>query len=89
MLSGTAEVSVVPHLYDLTADNTGMLWLKTLRGNLVVLGWLFPLPFDGFSTEAGEKGKEGQSRLNRIEDEDADDEERPADFPRNRRASDC
>ena len=77
MLSGTAEVSVVPHLYDLTADHTGMLWLKSLRGNLVVLGWLYPRAIRWVLDRNGVKGKEGESRLNLAEDEEADDEERP------------
>ena len=74
MLSGAAEVSVVPHLYDLTADHTGMLWLKSLRGNLVVLGWLYPRAIRWVLDRNGVKGKEGESRLNRVEDADADDE---------------
>lgn len=77
MLTGTAEVSVVPHLYDLTADNTGMLWLKSLRGNLVVLGWLYPRAIRWVLDRNGVKGKEGESRLNLVEDEDAEDEEHP------------
>ncbi|MBS0206295.1 MAG: ferredoxin family protein [Planctomycetes bacterium] len=81
MLSGAAEVSVVPHLYDLTADNTGMLWLKSLRGNLVVLGWLYPRAIRWVLDRSGVKGKEGQSRLNVVEDENADDEDRPPEEP--------
>lgn len=77
MLSGTAEVSVVPHLYDLTADHTGMLWLKSLRGNLVVLGWLYPRAIRWVLDRNGVKGKEGESRLNLVEDEDQEDEEHP------------
>jgi NAD-dependent dihydropyrimidine dehydrogenase PreA subunit len=79
MLAGTAEVSVVPHLYDLTADNTGMLWLKSLKGNLVVLAWLYPRAIRWVLDRNGVKGKEGQSRLNRVEDDEADDEDRPAE----------
>lgn len=75
MLSGTAEVSVVPHLYDLTADHTGMLWLKSLRGNLVVLGWLYPRAIRWVLDRNGVKGKEGQSRLNTVEDENPDEDE--------------
>ena len=77
MLSGTAEVSVVPHLYDLTSDHTGMLWLKSLRGNLVVLGWLYPRAIRWVLDRNGVKGKEGSSRLNRLEDADADDQDHP------------
>lgn len=76
MLSGTAEVSVVPHLYDLTADHTGMLWLKSLRGNLVVLGWLYPRAIRWVLDRNGVKGKEGQSRLN-VDESQEDDSEIP------------
>ncbi len=84
MLSGTAEVSVVPHLYDLTADHTGMLWLKSLRGNLVVLGWLYPRAIRWVLDRNGVKGKEGESRLNRVEDEDADDDHPPEEAAESR-----
>jgi NAD-dependent dihydropyrimidine dehydrogenase PreA subunit len=75
ILSGKAEVSVVPHLYDLTADHTGMLWLKSLKGDLVVLGWLYPRAIRWVLDRNGVKGKEGESRLNLNEDADADDDE--------------
>jgi NAD-dependent dihydropyrimidine dehydrogenase PreA subunit len=84
MLSGTAEVSVVPHLYDLTADNTGMLWLKSLKGNLVVLAWLYPRAIRWVLDRNGVKGKEGESRLNRVEDEDADDDHPPEEAAESR-----
>ena len=78
MLSGTAEVSVVPHLYDLTSDHTGMLWLKSLKGNLVVLGWLYPRAIRWVLDRNGVKGHVGESRLNVVEsDEAGDDEEAP------------
>jgi NAD-dependent dihydropyrimidine dehydrogenase PreA subunit len=75
MLSGTAEVSVVPHLYDLTSDHTGMLWLKSLKGNLVVLGWLYPRAIRWVLDRNGVKGQVGESRLNVAET--TDDEEDP------------
>jgi hypothetical protein len=81
MLAGTAEVSVVPHLYDLTADHTGMLWLKSLRGNLVVLGWLYPRAIRWVLDRNGVKGKEGESRLNLVEDAEADDEHPEEEAP--------
>jgi NAD-dependent dihydropyrimidine dehydrogenase PreA subunit len=75
MLSGTAEVSVVPHLYDLSADHTGMLWLKSLKGNLVVLGWLYPRAIRWILDRNGVKGLEGESRLNVAESEDEQEDE--------------
>jgi len=80
MLSGAAEVSLIPHLYDLTADHTGMLWLKSLRGPLVVLGWLYPRAIRWVLDRNGVKGKEGESRLNDRDDPDAapeSEEDRP------------
>ncbi|MEK6261934.1 MAG: ferredoxin family protein [Planctomycetota bacterium] len=80
MLSGTAEVSVVPHLYDLTSDHTGMLWLKSLKGNLVVLGWLYPRAIRWILDRNGVKGQVGESLLNVVEtgDEEDDEEQRAA-----------
>ena len=78
MLSGTAEVSIIPHLYDLTSDHTGMLWLKSLRGHLVVLGWLYPRAIRWVLDRSGVKGREGESRLNLL-DEDESDEDVPAE----------
>jgi len=74
ILSGIAEVSVVPHLYDLTSDHTGMMWLKSLKGDLVVLGWLYPRAIRWVLDRNGVKGKAGESRLNKINDEETDDE---------------
>ena len=73
MLSGTAEVSVVPHLYDLTSDHTGMLWLRSLKGNLVVLGWLYPRAIRWVLDRNGVKGKSGESRLNVVESDEEDE----------------
>ena len=80
MLSGMAEVSVVPHLYDLTPDHTGMLWLKSLKGNLVVLGWLYPRAIRWILDRNGVKGQVGESLLNVAEtgDEEDDEEEHAA-----------
>ena len=33
----TVDVSLVPHFYDLSNDHTGMLFLRSIPGNVVVL----------------------------------------------------
>lgn len=82
MLSGTADVSVVPHLYDLTADHNGMLWLKSLKGDLVVLGWLYPRAIRWVLDRNGVKGKEGVSQLNSADEgDDEEAEEQPEEKP--------
>lgn len=35
------DIVVVPHLYDLKADGTGVLALQGVGGPMVVLSWLF------------------------------------------------
>jgi NAD-dependent dihydropyrimidine dehydrogenase PreA subunit len=41
MIENGIDVTIVPNLYDLKPDGTGMLALKKLNGNLVVCSWLF------------------------------------------------
>jgi len=36
------HVVVVPHLYDLTADHPALIALQALRGDFVILSWLYP-----------------------------------------------
>ncbi len=35
------DVTIVPNLYDIKPDSTGMLALRQISGNLVVISWLF------------------------------------------------
>ena len=41
ILESGIDVTVIPNLYDLTPDGTGMLALQGIKGNMVVLSWLF------------------------------------------------
>ena len=80
LLDPQVEVSLVPHLYDLTADHHGMLFLKSVRGNMVVLSWLFPRAARWVLDRNGVKGQVGVSLLKPAADEE-DDEADPADKP--------
>ena len=42
LMDPEVDVSLVPHLYDVSRDHTGMLFLRSLPGDLVVLSWLYP-----------------------------------------------
>ena len=42
MLSGTADVSLIPNLYDLPADHHGFQWLQSVNSDMVILSWLYP-----------------------------------------------
>lgn len=66
------DVSLVPHLYDMSRDHTGMLFLRSVPGDLVVLSWLYPRATRWILDRSDVSGQEGISLL---KDEDADDEE--------------
>src|SRR6266436_8014935 len=36
------DVSIVPYLYDLDAEHTGRLFLESVKGDMVLLAWMFP-----------------------------------------------
>ena len=74
------EVTVVPHLYDLTADGTGMLCLQSISGDMVVLSWLYPRAAHWILDRNQVRGKVGRSLLEpgEEEDEQQDGEQDPA-----------
>lgn len=71
MLEGTAEVSLIPHLYDLPADHHAWLWLKSIGGDIVVLSWLYPRAARWVLDRNAVSGREGISLLPSDEDEEA------------------
>jgi len=69
------EVTVVPHLYDLTPDGTGMLCLQGITGDMVVVSWLFSRGAFWTLDRNGIRGREGKTLLvNEAEEEDDEDE---------------
>lgn len=70
---GNVEVSLVPHLYDLSADHSGMLFLRSIPGDLVVLSWLYPRSARWILDRQGIRGHEGISQLSSLP-EDVDDD---------------
>jgi Pyruvate/2-oxoacid:ferredoxin oxidoreductase delta subunit len=78
------ELSVVPHLYDLHEGHTGLMFLRSVRSNLVVLSWLFPRAAHWTLDRFGVKGALGEVQLVKPktdEDEDEGDEEAAAKRP--------
>src|SRR5713226_105740 len=57
------DVSVIPYLYDLGPDHTGRLFLESITGDMVVLGWMFPRAAFWVLDRDGIKGYFGQSQL--------------------------
>lgn len=67
------EVTVIPHLYDLAPDGTGMLCLQGITGDMVVLSWLYPRAAHWVLDRQGIGGREGRCLL-LAEEKDEDDD---------------
>ncbi len=68
------EVSVVPYLYDLGPDHTGRMFLESIRGDIVLLSWLFPRAAFWILDRDGIKGHWGESQLKSPHADPDDDE---------------
>lgn len=73
------EVSLVPHLYDLSANHTGTLFLKAIHGDVVVLSWLYPRASHWVLDRQGVRGQEGIVLLKSEVDESEEDPEASED----------
>lgn len=74
MLAGGVEVSLVPHLYDMSADHTGLLFLRSIPGDIVFLSWLYPRAARWILDRQHIRGHEGVSLITSDDDEDVDSE---------------
>lgn len=74
MMDDRFEISLVPNLYDMPADHSGLLHLKSLRGNFVILSWLYPRGTHWILDRQGIRGKFGTTLI-RHNDEYDDEEE--------------
>lgn len=71
------DVTVIPHLYDLKADGTGVLALQGITSDLVVLSWLYPRAAHWVLDRNDVLGNVGQAML--VADDDEDEQELDAD----------
>ena len=82
LLEPELEVSVVPNLYDLGPDHTGRLFLGSVRGDMIVLSWLYPRAAFWLLDRDGIKGHFGESKLKPPpDDNDEGEAEAEADTP--------
>lgn len=70
LLEPGLEVSVVPNLYDLGPDHTGRLFLGSVKGDVVVLSWLYPRAAFWLLDRDGIKGHMGEVKLKPPADDD-------------------
>lgn len=64
------DVSIVPHLYDMGPDHTGLLHLRKLGGPVIVLSWLYPRAAHWILDRQGIRGREGTVLLQEIDEEE-------------------
>ncbi len=69
------EVTVIPNLYDLKADSTGMLCLSGIGGDMVIASWLYPRAAHWILDRNSIRGQEGETLLDEEVDEEEFDEQ--------------
>lgn len=75
------DVSIVPYLYDLDAEHTGRLFLEGVKGDMVVLSWLYPRATYWLLDRVGVKGQLGETQLKPPADDDEEEEETNGEAP--------
>jgi len=69
------DVTVIPHLYDLKPDGTGVLALDGIKGNLIVLSWLYERGARWILDRNNICGRVGQTLIKADESDEEEDEE--------------
>lgn len=71
------DVTIVPHLYDLRKDSSGMLYLEGVTGDMVVCSWLYPRAAHWTLDRNGIRGQVGETLL--VGDDEDEEEETSTD----------
>ncbi len=69
------DVVVIPHLYDLKSDGTGVLALRGIMGNMIVVSWLYERGARWTLDRAGIRGKEGLTLIKPADDDEEEEDE--------------
>ena len=75
LFESNIEVAVIPNLYDLTSDGTGILALQGIPGDMVVCSWMFSRAAHWTLDRQDIRGGIGEAQLVLESDEDDEDEE--------------
>ncbi len=67
------ELTIIPHLYDLKPDGTGMVALQGLKHDLVFVSWLYPRATHWLLDRQGIKGHMAETIFDQEIDKDDDD----------------
>jgi NAD-dependent dihydropyrimidine dehydrogenase PreA subunit len=77
LLEAGVEASIIPNLYDLDPAHTGRLFLESVKGDAIILSWLYPRAAFWLLDRIGIQGKFGETQLkpvSEVEDEEGEAE---------------
>ena len=77
LFESNVEVTVIPHLYDLATEGTGVLALSGISGDMIVVSWMYPRAAHWTLDRHGIKGTMAKTLIvddTLDEDEDVDEE---------------
>jgi NAD-dependent dihydropyrimidine dehydrogenase PreA subunit len=69
------SVTLVPHLYDMPQNHSGLQFLREVRGDLVVLGWLYERAIRWTLDRAGIRGRLAETLLQATDEADQSDDD--------------
>ncbi|MHB8953884.1 MAG: hypothetical protein ACYC4U_13020 [Pirellulaceae bacterium] len=69
MMADGFDVTVIPHLYDLSPDSTALLALEGLAGDFILLSWLYPRAAHWTLDRHNIRGRLGETALKAAWDE--------------------
>lgn len=88
LMESGMEVTVIPHLYDLKSDGTGVLALQGIHGDMIVLSWLYERAARWTLDRNGVRGLAGKTLIVQEDEGDEDDEDGDGENPEEERSSD-
>jgi hypothetical protein len=71
------DVSIVPHLYDLDAEHTGRMFLESIKGDMVLLSWLYSRAAFWLLDRDGIKGHYGENQIAEKNEDEEEEEKEP------------
>jgi NAD-dependent dihydropyrimidine dehydrogenase PreA subunit len=77
LMEPDVDVSIIPHLYDLPADDSGLLFLRGVSTELVVLAWLYPRATRWVLDRQNVRGRIGVSQFDLDEQSEDDEDQTP------------
>jgi NAD-dependent dihydropyrimidine dehydrogenase PreA subunit len=77
LLEPGIEFAVTPNVYDLSSGDTGLLYLNSVKGHLILLSWQYPRAAHWLLDRNGISGKQGVTLLKSLGEEEDEDSGAP------------